>query len=76
MSTTIDKTADKALSTQDVDALMTAAFALTHRIHAVDKAKTQYRKGTAERDAVEADVADLREQRAMIVREIKRRAGE
>jgi len=66
----------KGLSRESVDTLMTKAFALTHRIHAADKNKTQWRKGTPERKQVEADAQSLRDQRDLIVREIKRRAGE
>jgi hypothetical protein len=66
----------KALSTQSIDDLMKAFAALTHRIHVGDKDKTSHKKGTPERAEVEAHVADLREQREMIVREIKRRCGE
>lgn len=66
----------KGLSTQSIDDLITKAFALTHKIHAVDKIKTTHRKGTPERKQVEEDVAALREDRNRIVREIKRRAGE
>jgi hypothetical protein len=64
------------LTTQSIDSLLTAAYALTHRIHAVGKIKTTWRKGTPERLQVEADEAELRELRDMIGREIKRRAGE
>lgn len=61
---------------QSIDDLMKAAFALTHKIHALDKIKTQYMLGTPDRDLVESDVDDLRAARDMIVREVKRRAGE
>lgn len=70
------KTQGSPLTKQGIDDLMKAAFALTHKIHAVDKYKTKYPKGSEDRAKVEKDAADLREQREMIVREIKRRAGE
>jgi hypothetical protein len=66
----------KGLTTQKIDDLFQAAFALTHKIHAVSKIKTTWRKGTPERLEVEQNENDLREQRAMIVREVKRRCGE
>jgi hypothetical protein len=64
------------VTTQSIDTLMKAAFALTHKIHAVDKIRTTYQRGTDERMKIAEEVADLRAQRDMIVREIKRRAGE
>lgn len=64
------------LSKESVHDLMKKAFALTHKIHAVDKAKTQYKIGTPKRAEVEADAQKLRDDREIIVREIARRAGE
>lgn len=70
-------TKEKAgLSSQPVAALLKAAYALTHKIHAVDKIRTTYQRGTEKRMEVAQEVADLRAQRDMIDREIKRRCGE
>lgn len=66
----------KGLSTESVESLLKKAFALTHRLHAVDKAATQYDKGSAKRAQVEADAQKLRDDRDIISREIQRRAGE
>jgi hypothetical protein len=75
MSTTMTEP-HKGLSTEGFDSLITKAIALTHKIHAVDKAKTQYPKGSAKRAEVEADAQKLRDDRDIIVRELKRRSGE
>lgn len=66
----------KGLTTQSIDTLMKAAFALTHKIHAVDKIRTTKERGSEERLKIAQEVTDLRAQRDLIVREIKRRAGE
>lgn len=73
MATTTRK---PSLRKQSVEELFTVAFALTHRIHVIDKHKTTHRKGTPERAQCEADVAELRADRDRIVREVKRRCGE
>lgn len=74
MSTSTDEVSE--MTTQSIDELMTASFALTHRIHAIDKLRTKHRKSSPEWDKCVTDAADLRAQRDIIVREIKRRAGE
>lgn len=69
-------TKEKGLTHQSIDTLFKASWALTHKIHAVDKIRTKYPLGSPERTQVEHDLDDLRAQRELIVREVKRRAGE
>lgn len=67
-------TEDKAgLTDQSIGELFKSSWALTHRIHAIDKLSTRHPKGSPERKKCEADANDLREDREMIVREVERR---
>lgn len=70
-----DREAREALKATDIDTLLTKAFALTHRIHALDKIKKGYDKDSPQRLQVEDDERTERRKRDMIVAEIKRRCA-
>lgn len=58
---------------QPTQELLTAAYALTHRMHGLQRSKTQYPKDSTERKDIEEALVDLRAQRDIIDREIIRR---
>jgi hypothetical protein len=73
MTTTTKK---KPIKRQTDEELMTAAFSITHKMHALDKAKVGLPRKSERRAEIDAEVASLRGERDIIVREVKRRAGE
>lgn len=66
----------KGLTKHTIDELLNRAFAITHKMHALDKAKVGKPKGDPARKEIDTEVDTLRDRRDIIVREIKRRTGD
>lgn len=73
---TKDRMTARKAKTQGVEELLNAAFALTHKMHALDKAKVGLPRGGERRAEIDLEVDGLRKQRDIIVREVTRRCAE